>query len=70
MFSVKTKEVYKEVDDYFGRTKEYRKKYKVRNVRDDGNGYPQFLILEDGQWKYKSAKYFVPVEDNNYEENN
>lgn len=42
--------------------------YKVHNVRDDGNGYPQFLIFEDGQWKYKSAKYFIPVEENNYEE--
>lgn len=41
--------------------------YKVHNVRDDGNGYPQFLIFEDGQWGYKSAKYFKPVEENDYE---
>lgn len=68
MFSVKTKEIYKEVDEYFGTTREYRKKYKVHNVRDDGNGYPQFLIFDDGQWKYKSAKYFVPVKENTYEE--
>ena len=44
-------------------------RYKVYNVRDDGNGYPQFLIFEDGQWRYKSAKYFTPVEkENTYEE--
>lgn len=68
MFSVKTKEIYKEIDGYFGNTREYRKKYKVFNVRDDGNGYPQFLIFDDGQWKYKSAKYFIPVKENSYEE--
>ena len=33
---------------------------KVYNVRDDKNGYPQFLIYEYGEWKYMSAKYFVP----------
>lgn len=68
MFSVKTKEVYKEVDHILGMNREYRKKYKVHNVRDDGNGYPQFLIFDDGQWKYKSAKYFIPVKENTYEE--
>lgn len=41
--------------------------YKVHNVRDDGNGYPQFLIFDGGQWRYKSAKYFTPVEENDYE---
>lgn len=30
--------------------------YKVHNVRDDGNGYPQFLIFEDGQWRYKKCE--------------
>lgn len=33
---------------------------KVYNVRDDKNGYPQFLIYENGEWKYMSAKYFAP----------
>lgn len=33
---------------------------KVYNVRDDKNGYPQFLIYENREWKYMSAKYFVP----------
>lgn len=41
--------------------------YKVHNVRDDGNGYPQLLIFEDGQRGYKSAKYFKPVEENDHE---
>ncbi len=33
---------------------------KVYNVRDDMNGYPHFLIYENGEWKYVSAKYFAP----------
>ena len=33
---------------------------KVYNVRNDKNGYPHFLIYENGEWKYVSAKYFVP----------
>lgn len=33
---------------------------KVYSVRDDKNGYPHFLIYENGEWKYVSAKYFVP----------
>ena len=31
---------------------------KVFNVRDDKNGYPHFLIYENGEWKYVSAKHF------------
>ena len=31
---------------------------KVFAVRDDKNGYPHFLIYENGEWKYVSAKYF------------
>lgn len=38
------------------------KRYTIHNVRDDGNGYPMFLIYDNGQWLYKSAKYFIPVE--------
>lgn len=30
----------------------------VYAVRDDKNGYPQFLIYENGEWKYVSAKHF------------
>lgn len=33
----------------------------IYNVRDDKNGYPHFLIFEDGEWKYVSAKHFAPV---------
>lgn len=32
---------------------------EVFAVRDDKNGYPHFLIYENGEWKYKSAKYFT-----------
>lgn len=38
-------------------------------MRDDKNGYPHFLIYENGEWKYVSAKNFVPAEykgDENY----
>ena len=30
----------------------------IYNIRDDKNGYPNFLINLDGHWVYKSAKYF------------
>lgn len=33
----------------------------VYNVRDNKHGYPLFLIYEDLQWKYISAKHFVPA---------
>ena len=33
---------------------------EVYNVRDDKNGYPYFLIYENREWKYVSAKHFVP----------
>lgn len=39
------------------------KEYVVYNVRDDKTGYPQFLICDNGMWMYRSAKFFVPVED-------
>lgn len=35
------------------------KAVNVYNVRDDKNGYPQFLICEDGEWKYRSAKHYT-----------
>ena len=38
--------------------------YTVYNVRDDKNGYPHFLLYIGGQWRYISAKNFVPIEEN------
>lgn len=35
----------------------------VFNVRDDKSGYPHFLIYVDNQWRYLSAKYFKPIEE-------
>lgn len=35
----------------------------VYNVRDDSNGFPQFLVYIDNQWRYISAKYFKPMEE-------
>lgn len=31
-------------------------------VRNDKNGYPQFLIYESNQWKWVSAKNFKPCD--------
>lgn len=50
--------------DAYKRKDEYLEKTKVFAVRDDKNGYPHFLIYEYDQWKYVSAKHFVPI--NNY----
>ena len=38
---------------------------KVYAVRDDKNGYPQFLVYENGEWKYRSAKYYCEVGETN-----
>lgn len=46
-----------ERDDYNGES-DYEL-VEVYAVRDDKNGYPHFLIYENGEWKYKSAKYFT-----------
>lgn len=33
----------------------------VYDTRTDKNGFPHFLIYEDNQWKYRSAKHYVPM---------
>ena len=33
----------------------------VYGIRDDKKGFPHFLIYEDNQWKYKSAKLYMPI---------
>ena len=30
-------------------------------VRNDKNGYPHFLLYENGQWLWRSAKYYEPT---------
>lgn len=35
------------------------KSVEVYAVRDDNNGYPHFLICENGEWKYRSAQYYT-----------
>ena len=39
------------------------KKFVVFKVKNDSNGYPHFLIFEDNQWKWVSAKHFIPVKE-------
>ena len=39
---------------------------KVYDIRYNANGYPQFLIYEDNQWKLVSAKHFRPKRDRIY----
>lgn len=36
---------------------------RIWNIRDDKNGFPQFLIYdeEENAWKYISAKHFSAV---------
>lgn len=65
MFQVESKTETEDINSYteYGtfKTETRPVRYTVHNVRDDGNGYPMFLIYKDGQWLYKSAKYFRPV---------
>lgn len=37
--------------------------YPIYDVRNDKNGYPQFLTYIFGRWQYVSAKFFEPKED-------
>lgn len=32
----------------------------VYDIRTDRAGFPMFLIYENNQWKYRSAKHFKP----------
>ena len=32
-------------------------------VQNDNHGYPMFLIYVKNQWRYLSAKYFKPIEE-------
>lgn len=35
----------------------------VYGIKDDKTGFPHFLIYEDNQWEYVSAKRFIPAEE-------
>ena len=35
----------------------------VYDVRTNKVGYPHFLIYDNGQWKYMSAKHFEPISE-------
>lgn len=65
MFQVESKtetESYYEYSEYGSRNMMQRpKRYTVHNVLNDNNGYPMFLIYDNGQWLYESAKYFRPI---------
>lgn len=34
---------------------------KVYGVAEDSNGYPKFLVRDDTQWRWRSAKHYIPV---------
>ena len=36
--------------------------YEVFDITYDKNGYPRFLIYNNGQWMRMSAKHFRPLE--------
>ena len=37
------------------------RRVEVFAVRNDKNGYPQFLVYEDRQWVWRSAKNYAPL---------
>ena len=37
--------------------------YEVYDITYDKNGYPHFLIYNNGKWLRLSAKYFKPLEE-------
>ena len=37
------------------------RRVEVYAVRNDKNGYPQFLVYENNQWHWRSAKYYAPL---------
>ena len=39
------------------------KTYICYAVKTDSNGYPQFLIYENNQWIWSSAKHFKPIKE-------
>lgn len=42
-------------------TKVTKKLVDVYDVKRDANGYPHFLVYNDGQWVYHTAKIFEPA---------
>lgn len=47
---------------FWVRTKDDPRVVKVYGVTDDSNGYPKFLVRENNQWKWRSAKYYQPMD--------
>lgn len=41
------------------RTDEKTEIYKIKNNK---NGYPMFLTYKNKQWKWESAKHFIPAD--------
>lgn len=39
------------------------KSYKIWSIRNDKKGFPHFLIYDNNQWKWQSAKHFKPIEE-------
>lgn len=39
------------------------KQYKIWSIRNDRKGFPHFLIYDNNQWKWQSAKHFKPIEE-------
>lgn len=37
--------------------------YKVYDITYDNNGYPHFLVYENGEWKRVSAKHYRPYDE-------
>lgn len=36
--------------------------FEVYSVRNNKAGYPYFLIYENNQWRWQSAKHYIPIQ--------
>ena len=54
--------MFKVIEKKAWRDNELWNEFTVYAVQNDRAGYPQFLIY-DYMWKWKSAKNFIPVEE-------
>lgn len=37
-------------------------KTEIYSIKNNKNGYPVFLTYKNNQWKWESAKHFIPAD--------
>jgi hypothetical protein len=40
------------------------RKVIIYDITEDGHGYAKFLVRKNGAWVWRSAKHYIPVEEN------